>query len=67
MISQTNGSVVSAAYQNKSNTLKEQKLTVAVSSSHETSKVDELKKSIDSGEYKVDLNALSQKMADALL
>ncbi|MDF1884281.1 flagellar biosynthesis anti-sigma factor FlgM [Sulfurimonas sp. SAG-AH-194-C21] len=67
MISQTNGSAIAAAYPSKANEVKEQKQTETVSSQGENSKVDELKKSIDSGEYKVDINALSQKMADSLL
>ena len=67
MISQTNGSAIRAAYPSKASDVKEQKQTATVSSHSEASKVDELKKSIDSGEYKVDIEALSQKMADSLL
>jgi len=67
MISQTNASAIRATYPSKTNEAKEQKQTASVSSHSEVSKVDELKKSIDSGEYKVDVDALSQKMADALL
>ncbi len=67
MISQTNSSVIAAAYPNKASDVKEQKQTQTVSSHGEAKKVDELKKSIDSGEYKVDIEALSQKMADSLL
>ena len=67
MISQTNGSAIRAAYPSKASDVKEQKQTATVSSHSETSKVDELKKSVDSGEYKVDIQALSEKMADSLL
>ena len=67
MISQTNTSAIRAAYPSKVNEAKEQKQTETVSSHGEESKVDELKRSIDSGEYKVDIEALSQTMADSLL
>ncbi|HIP20261.1 MAG TPA: hypothetical protein EYG70_03970 [Sulfurimonas sp.] len=67
MISQTNASATRATYPSKTSEVKEQKQTANVSSDSEASKVDELKESIDSGEYKVDVDALSQKMADSLL
>ncbi|CAI6145394.1 MAG: hypothetical protein SPLUMA1_SPLUMAMAG1_00005 [uncultured Sulfurimonas sp.] len=67
MISQTNSSEIRAAYPSKVNEAKKQKQTELVSSDGEANKLDELKKSIDSGEYKVDIDALSQKMADSLL
>lgn len=67
MISQTNNSAITAAYPNKASDVKEQKQTETVSSQTEAKKVDELKRSIDSGEYQVDIEALSQKMADSLL
>ena len=40
---------------------------VVVSQQGDKSKVDQLKDAIASGEYKVDLEALSQKIADELL
>jgi len=67
MISQTNTSAIAAAYPSKASDVKEQKQTQTAPSHGEASKVDELKRSIDSGEYKVDIEALSQKMADSLL
>ena len=67
MISQTNSSAIRSAYPSKVNETKEHKQAATVSSQGETSKIDELKKSVDSGEYKVDIDALSQKMADSLL
>ncbi|MDF1879293.1 flagellar biosynthesis anti-sigma factor FlgM [Sulfurimonas sp. SAG-AH-194-C20] len=67
MISQTNSSAIRTAYSSKTNETQEQKKTATNSSQTETSKVDELKESIGSGEYKVDIDALSQKMADSLL
>lgn len=67
MISQTNSSAIRAAYPSKTSDVKEQKQAATVSSQSDTSKIDELKESIDSGEYKVDIQALSEKMADSLL
>lgn len=67
MISQTNSSALRSAYPSKTNDTQEPKRAQAVSPQNEMSKTEALKKSIDSGEYKVDINALSQKMADALL
>jgi len=66
MISQTNNSALRAAYPNKASEAKEPK-QAAVSTQSETSKVEKLKESIDSGEYKVDIQALSEKMAESLL
>jgi len=40
---------------------------VVVSQQGDKSKVDQIKDAIASGEYKVDLEALSQKIADELL
>ncbi len=67
MISQANSSAVSTAYPSKMNETQEHKKTATSSSDGEVSKVDELKESISSGEYKVNIDALSQKMADSLL
>ena len=67
MISQTNSSFIRSSYPTKVNESKDTKQAEIVSSHNETSKVQELKESIDSGAYKVDIDALSQKMADTLL
>lgn len=67
MISQTNSSAVRTAYQNKTYDTKEAKQGVSVSKQGDTSKIDQLKESIGSGEYKVNIQALSEKIADSLL
>ncbi len=68
MISKVNNSVLGSAYANNalSNTQKKENVS-ATATDQKGSKVDQLKESIDSGEYKVDLSALSKKMADELL
>ena len=67
MISQTNSSAVQAAYQSKTAESKEAKTSTSVSKESDKSKVEQLKESIDSGEYKVNIQALSEKIADSLL
>jgi len=67
MISQTNSSVIRAAYQSTTNDTKTAKTSANVSQETTASKVDQLKESIGSGEYKVNIQALSEKMADSLL
>ena len=67
MISQTNSSVVHAAYQSKTSESKEAKQSASVAKEADTSKLDQLKESINSGEYKVNIQAVSQKMVDSLL
>ena len=71
MISQVNSSVVRNAYTSimgdktqKSSSLKGEP---TISSQGDKSKVDTIKESIESGTYKMDLEALSQKIADELL
>jgi len=67
MISQTNSSAVHTAYQSKTAESKETKQSTPVTKQGDTSKADQLKESIGSGEYKVNIEALSQKIADSLL
>lgn len=69
MISQANSSSVRATY---ASNLGESKATKAsanttVSKQGDLSKIDQIKESIASGDYKIDLEALSQKIADELL
>ncbi len=68
MISRVNNSGVGSSYANNvaSNTQKKES-TSTTATNQNSSKVDKLKESINSGEYKVDLSALSRKMADELL
>ena len=69
MISGINNSAVRSAYANSMNENKELKPNVKLTASQDGSKnrIEKLKEAIESGEYKVDLSALSQKMADELL
>ena len=69
MISQTNSSAVRTAYANnfgEAKATKEAK-TTTVSKQGDTSKIEQIKESLASGEYKVDLEALSRKIAEELL
>jgi len=69
MISQTNGSAVRTAYANNFGESKEMKgaSKATVSSQGDTSKIEQIKESLASGDYKVDLEALSKKIAEELL
>lgn len=66
MISQTNSSTIRSAYANNLTEAKQVKPTV-ISQQGDKSKVEEIKEALNSGEYKVDLDALSSKIADELL
>ena len=66
MVSQTNSSAVRTAYANNFGEAKDAKRAI-VSKQGDTSKVEQIKESLASGEYKVDLEALSKKIADELL
>lgn len=68
MISQLNSAGIKTAYQNgntevKSNTKKTQEMNKEA----DMSKVDTLKESIQSGQYKINLEALSKRIADELI
>jgi len=69
MISQSNSSSVRATY--NSNLIESKstkgKANTTVSKQGDTSKIDQIKESLASGEYKVDLEALSKKIAEELL
>jgi len=73
MISQVNGANVAGTYMNNANTDKTsqksglQKAEASISSQGDTSKVEQIKSQIESGQYKINLEALSQKIADELL
>lgn len=64
MISQTNSSVLHAAYPKKTQVAKPSSSVVA---QDDKGKLEELKESLDSGKYKVNVQALSEKIADSLL
>jgi len=69
MISQVNSSAVRSAYTNNLAQAKEteKKAGTSVSGQGDMSKVEQIKESLESGEYKVNLQALSEKIADTLL
>ena len=68
MISQATSAAVQTAYASNTNDTKTAKVaTQASSQKGEMSKVDQLQEAISSGAYKVNIEALSQKMAEDLL
>jgi anti-sigma28 factor (negative regulator of flagellin synthesis) len=68
MISQTSSSLIRNAYISNNAEQKEtSKSGVNLNKQGDMSKIDRIKSSIDSGEYKVDLQALSEKIAEELL
>ncbi|MEA3374207.1 MAG: flagellar biosynthesis anti-sigma factor FlgM [Campylobacterota bacterium] len=68
MISQVNAGTIRNAYQNSETRQKDEKKDVAtVSEQGDMSKVDQIKASIENGEYQLNLQALANKIADELL
>ncbi|MDQ1263354.1 MAG: hypothetical protein QG559_355 [Campylobacterota bacterium] len=69
MISQVGSSNIRSAYQNGVGQNKEasQKSETVVSRQGDKSRVEEIKEALESGEYKVNLQALSEKIAAELL
>ena len=68
MISQANSVAVRNAYTNNFGESKEvKKAGTTISSQGGISKVEQIKGSLESGEYKINLQALSEKIADELL
>jgi anti-sigma28 factor (negative regulator of flagellin synthesis) len=68
MISQLNSSAVRSAYVSNNGEQKaEKKENINVSKQGDMSKIEKIKESLASGEYKVDLQALSEKIAEELL
>ncbi len=67
MISSVNGSLVKGAYQDASYKTKEQEKPLqAITKQGDTSRIEELKSSIEKGEYRVDIEALAKRIAQAL-
>ena len=66
MISQTGNTPLSNVYQ-KEGVSKSTNANSSVSKQGNTSKIQQIKESISDGTYKVDLEALSKKIADELL
>ncbi len=73
MVSNVNGASVASTYVNNANTDKNsqksdlQKAEAGISSQGDTSKIEQIKSDIESGQYKINLEKLSQKIADELL
>ncbi len=68
MISQLNSSAVRSAYASNFGESKEtDKATTNITKQGDTSKVEQIKEALESGEYKINLEALSQKIAEELL
>ena len=69
MISQTNSSALRSAYASNFGEAKETKDVKAttISKQGDTSRVEQIKEALNSGEYKLDLDALSEMIADELL
>ena len=67
MISSTNGSLIRGAYQDLNTKSKEQdKSAQVVAKQGDTSRIDELKASIENGNYRVDIDALAKRIAHEL-
>ena len=67
MISQVNSAVVRNSYANATQESKEANKTASVSTQGDTSKIEQIKEALEAGEYKVNIEALSEKIADELL
>jgi anti-sigma28 factor (negative regulator of flagellin synthesis) len=67
MITQANSSSVRATYASNTADTKITKSKLSTTQESGTSKIEQLKESINSGEYKVNIESLSEKMADSLL
>jgi len=69
MISQTNSSAIRSMHASNLGEPRDTKQVKAtkISAQGDTSKVERIKEALDAGEYKIDLEALSQKIADELL
>lgn len=67
MISSVNNSLIKSTYQDSSVKAKEQDKPVQqVSKQGDTSRIEELKASIEKGEYRVDIEALAKRIAQEL-
>ena len=67
MISSVNTSLLKATYQEPTVKTKEQeKSTQSVTKQGDTSRIEELKASIEKGEYRVDIEALAKRIAQEL-
>jgi len=69
MITQTNNAMIRNTYSSNLTDSKDVKsrASMNITKQGDTSKVEQLKEAINSGEYRIDLQSLSQKIADELL
>ena len=67
MISQLNSSAIRNTYSSNLGNSKETTSKTNVSKQGDMSKIDQIKNDLNSGEYKINIEALSQKIADELL
>ena len=67
MISQAGSSIALNASASTVSETKEAPQKATVSKQGDMSKIERIKESLESGEYKINLQALSQKIADELL
>ncbi len=67
MISQLNSSAVRNAYASNFGESKDVQKATNITKQGDTSKVEQIKEALASGEYKINLEALSQKIADELM
>lgn len=67
MIASVNGSLLKATYQEPALKTKEQeKPAQSITKQGDTSRIEELKASIEKGEYRVDIEALAKRIAQEL-
>ena len=67
MISSVNGSLIKATYQEPAQKTKEQEKSVqSITKQGDTSRIEELKASIEKGEYRVDIESLAKRIAQEL-
>lgn len=67
MISQLNSSVIRNTYSSNIGEVRDTSSKVNVSKQGDMSKIERIKESLESGEYKINIQALSEKIADGLL
>ena len=69
MISQVNSSAIRSAYASNFGESKDvgKKAETTVSQQGDTSKIETIKESLEAGEYKINLQALSEKIAEELM
>lgn len=67
MISQLNSSVIRNTYSSNIGEVRDISSKVNVSKQGDMSKIERIKESLESGEYKINIQALSEKIADGLL